>query len=92
VTVTEDVPGLWERYEDACETAEAARVQAVTKATKELDHLVNSISHGRAEPGARLKGALKARCDRKVKAAQEDCDAACSQAEDELMKALDRLA
>jgi hypothetical protein len=35
VAATEDVPSLCERFEDACEAAEAARVQAVQNATKE---------------------------------------------------------
>jgi hypothetical protein len=35
---------------------------------------------------------LEARRDRKLKAAQDDCDTACRRAEKELMKALDDLA
>jgi hypothetical protein len=89
VAVTKDVPGLCESFEKACEAAEAARVQAVEKATRERDHFMSSISRGRAKPGERLETALKARCERKVKAAQEECEAACRQAEDELMKTLD---
>jgi hypothetical protein len=89
VAVTQHVPGLCERFEEACEAAEAARVQAVQKATKERDHFVSSISRGRMEPSERLKAVLEARCERKVKAAKDECEAACRQAEDELMKALD---
>jgi signal transduction histidine kinase len=89
VAVTKNVPGLCDRFEEACEAAEAARVQAVQKATKERDHFVSSISHGHVEPTKRLKAALEARRERKVEAAQEECEAACRQAEDELMKALD---
>jgi hypothetical protein len=51
--------------EEACEAAEAARVQAEQKATKERDYFVSSISRGRAEPSARLKAALEARCERR---------------------------
>jgi F0F1-type ATP synthase membrane subunit b/b' len=91
VAVTQDVPGLCERFEEACEVAEAARVKAVEKATRERDYLVSSISRGRVEPSERLKAVLEARCERKVEAAQEECEAACRKAEDELMKALDGL-
>jgi hypothetical protein len=89
VAVTKDVPGLCERFEETCEAAEAACAQAVQKATKERNHFVSSISHGRVEPSKRVKAALEARRERKVKAAQEDHEAACRKAEDELMKALD---
>jgi len=89
VAVTKDVPGLCERFEEACEAAEAARVQAVQKATKERNHFVSSISLGRVEPSERVKAALEARRERKVKAAQEQCEAACGRAEEVLMKALD---
>jgi hypothetical protein len=50
---------------------------------------VSAISRGRAEPSERLKAALEARRERQEKAAQEECEAACRQAEDVLMKALD---
>ncbi len=89
MAATEDVPSLCERFEDACEAAEAARVQAVQNATKERNRFVSAISRGHAEPSERLKAALEARRERKVKAAQEECEAACRQAEDVLMKALD---
>jgi hypothetical protein len=89
VAATQDIPGLCERFDEACEAAEAARMQAGHNATKERDHFVRSISRGRAEPSERVKAALEARRERKVKAAQEECEAACRQAEDVLMKALD---
>jgi hypothetical protein len=89
VAATEDVPSLCERFEDACEAAEAARVQAVQNATEERNRFVGAISRGRAEPSERLTAALEARRERKVKAAQEECEAACREAEDVLMKALD---
>jgi hypothetical protein len=89
VAVTQDVPGLRERFEEACEAPETARVQGMQKATKERDHFVSSISRGRVEPSERLKAVLEDRCERKVKAAKDECEAACRQAEDELMKALD---
>jgi F0F1-type ATP synthase membrane subunit b/b' len=91
VAVTKDVPGLCERFEETCEAAEVTRVQAVEKATKERNHFVSSISRGRVEPSERLKTALEARRERKVKAAQEEYEAACGRAEEELMKALDGL-
>ena len=50
MAVTERVPGLCERFDEACEVAEAARVKAVEKATRERDYLVSSISRGPAEP------------------------------------------
>jgi hypothetical protein len=90
VAVTKDVPGLCERFEEACEAAEAARVQAVQNATEERNRFVGSISRGRAEPSERLKAALEARRERKVKAAQEEYEATCREAEDVLMKALDQ--
>jgi hypothetical protein len=89
VAATKNVPGLCESFEVACEAAEATRVQAVQKATRERDQFLSSISHGHAEPTKRLKAALEARRERKVEAAQEECEAACRKAEDELMKALD---
>ena len=91
MAATKDVPGLCERFEEACEAAEAARVNAIERATNERNHFLSSISRGRAEPSEGLKAALEARRERKVKAAQEECEAACRKAEDELMKALDGL-
>jgi hypothetical protein len=89
VAATKNVPGLFETFEVACEAAEAARCEAVQKVTRERDHFLNSISQGHAEPTKRLLAALEARRERKVKAAHEECEAACQKAEDELMKVLD---
>jgi hypothetical protein len=89
VAATKNVPRLCESFEVACEAAEAARVEAVQKATRERDHFLSSISRGPMDPTKRLLAALEARRERKVKAAHEECEAACRKAEDELMKALD---
>lgn len=79
-----------EKFDEACERAETVRDRAVEKATEERDQIVSSISRGRMEPSKRLKAALEARCAGRVKAAQEECEAAYRQAEEELMKALDQ--
>jgi hypothetical protein len=91
VAVTEDVPSLCERFDEACEAAEAVRHRAVQKATNERDHFVSSISRGSVEPSERVKAALEARCAGKVQAAREQCEAACGFAQKELFEALDRL-
>jgi F0F1-type ATP synthase membrane subunit b/b' len=91
VVVTEGIPGLCERFEDACEEAESVRDRAVQNATRQREHIVNSISGGRVQPSERLKAALGARCAGKVKDAEEQCEAACRSAQKEFFEALDRL-
>ncbi len=78
-----------EKFEEACERAAASRDLAVQKAIKERDQIMNSISYGRTKPSERIKSALEARCAGRVKAADEQCEAACRTAEQELFKALD---
>ena len=83
--------GECEKFEEACEQAEASRDIAVQKAARERDQILNSISRGAMKPSERIKSALQTRCAGRVKAAEEECEAACQTAEQELFKALDQL-
>jgi hypothetical protein len=83
--------GVCEKFDEACERAAASRNLAVQKATKERDKIMSSISNGRMKPSERIKAALEARRAGKVKAAEEQCEAACRTAEQELFKALDEI-
>jgi hypothetical protein len=89
--VTETFPGvtLWEKFDDDCEKAEAARDLAVKEAERERDRVVKAPCW-KVHSRERIDGAAKARCERKVKAAEEECKAACERAEEELMKALNQ--
>jgi hypothetical protein len=83
--------GVCEKFEEACERAAASRDLAAQKATKERDKIMSSISNGRMKPSERIKAALEARRAGKVTAAEEQCEAACRTAEQELFKALDEI-
>ena len=80
-----------ERFDEACERAEAVRDRAVEKATTERDQIVRSISGGRIKPSERLKAALEARCAGRLTAAEEQHGASYRSAEQELFQALDQL-
>lgn len=90
--VTEAFPGvsLWQDFDKACQLAEAARDPLVEAAKRERDLVVNRLPGWTVHSSERIKAAAEARCDRKVKAAQDDCEAACRHAEEELVKALDQ--
>ena len=81
---------LWETFDENCKAAEAARDLAVQEAKRERDQVVKADPGWKVHSRHRINAAAAARCERKVKAAQEECDAACGRAERELMEALDR--
>jgi hypothetical protein len=93
VAVTEDPSGvnLWERFDDECANAAAARDRAVEKATKERGHFVSSSSLWRVKPSERVKAAVESRFAGRVKAAEEQYEEACRSAQKELFEALDQL-
>ena len=82
---------MWEKFDDNCKEAEDARDLAVKEAEKERDQVVRSLP-GRTVVHApeRIKAVAKARCERRIKAAQEGYEAACTRAEHELMRVLDK--
>ena len=82
---------LWEAFDEACAKAEAVRESAIAQAAKERDRVVNLLSAWKVHASNRIKAAAYARWEVKSKAAQEECDVACSSAEKELMMALDLL-
>ena len=91
MVATEVFPGvtLWETFDYSCKVAEAARDRAVREATAERDRVLNSLPGWKVHAPERIRAAAEARYDRKLKAAQQDCEDACRQAEKELMEALD---
>ena len=92
MTETEVFPGetLWERFDEDCRTAEAARGHAVAAATNERDQVVSRLSSWKLHSPERIKAAAEARFEQKMKVAQEQFESACSRAEDKLMVALDQ--
>ena len=92
MAVIEAFPGvtLWEGFDENCKAAEAARDFAIQEAKRERDQVVKADPGWRVHSRHRINAAAAARCEQKVKAAQEECDAACGRAEQELMEALDR--
>ena len=92
VAVIEAFPGvrLWETFDENCKAAEAARDLAVQEAKRERDQVVKADPGWKVHSRHRINAAAAARCEQKVRAAQEECDAACGRAEQELMKALDQ--
>ena len=91
VEAIETFPGvtLWEKFDDDCKRAEAARDEAVEDSVRERDRVVNSDPGWKLHSRDRINALAKARYDRKVKEAQEACDALCARAQEELMRALD---
>ena len=83
--------GEWELFDEICEGAEAARDRAVREATVKRDHFVNSISGWRVESRERVRAAAEVRYAGKVKDAEEQRQAPCRSAEQDLLKALDQL-
>jgi hypothetical protein len=90
--VTEAFPGvtLWETFDQNCKLAEAVRDRAVEDATRERDLVVKSDPNWKVHSRERINAMAEVRCDRKVKAAQDNCEAACRRAEERLMEALDK--
>ena len=90
--MTEVFPGvtLWERFDEDCRIAEAARDHAVAAATDERDQVVSRLSCWKLHSPERIKAAAEARFDQKMRVAQEQFESACSRAEDKLMAALDQ--
>ena len=90
--VTEAFPSvtLWEKFDAACEAAEAARARAVRAAIAERDQVVSYIPVWDLCAPDRIRSAALARYDQQIQAAQSECEAACARAQRQLMEALDQ--
>jgi putative heme iron utilization protein len=94
VEAKESFPGvsLWQDFDKACQLAEAARDLLVEAAKRERDMVVKSDPNWKVHSRERINAAAEARCAEKIKAAEDEFDAACEHAKEKLMKALDERA